>query len=184
MKNMLIVFFVVTFLLMILVFPFKVRLMSHFNLIDLKGFYCFKFWRIKLLCGMIVLDENNNIEVKNSNNIFDSGYDKNFVKNLAGEFLDRLNVKKIEIFFTGGFVDDSYSSALVCGTVSSFVKGMYGFLSQKYDNVELYEDVSATFNETNMDLTFDVVVTISFLQIILSLLKVNKIKKKESVYEG
>ena len=177
---MLIVFFIVTFLLMIVVFPFKIRLMSHFNLINLKGFYCFKFWRIKLLCGKILIDENNKIEIKNSNNIFDSGYDKEFVKKLSSEFLDRMSVKKFEIFFTGGLVDDSYTSAILCGAVSSFVQSLYSYLSQKYDSVQLYEDVSATFNETNMELTFDIVVSISFLQIILSLLKVKKLKKKEN----
>ena len=178
MKSMLIVFFILVFLLMIMFFPFKIRLMSHVNLITAKCFYCFKFWRLKFLCGKIVLNENGKIEMHNSNNLLSGEYDKVFVSELSKQFLKRLDVKKMELFFTGGFVEDSYASAILCGTISSFVQTLYSFLSQRYENVKMFEDVLPTFHETNLELTFDVVVCISFFQMVLGVIKANRLKNR------
>ena len=185
MKSILIVFFILTLILMLLLFPFKVRMMSHTNLIEMKCFYCFKFWRIKFLCGMARLDGGGNIEIKNSNNIFSGDIDKLFAKKLAKTMLEKIDIKKIELFFTGGFVEDSYSSAIMCGSVKSLVQSLYSYLSQRYENVKMYEDVTPTFYETNLELTFDTVISISLFQILMSILKANKLKRNvlEAKYE-
>ena len=61
MRNLLIVFFVICFLMMVVFFPFKTRLMGHLNLIDLKCYYSLKAWMIKLLSGKIIF-ENGEFE--------------------------------------------------------------------------------------------------------------------------
>ena len=179
MQTILIVFFILSFITMIFVFPFKIRFMVHANLVDLKSFYCFKFWRIKLLCGMAEIGQKGEVVIKNSNNLFEGEYDKLFIQNLAKEFWERLDVKKVELFFTGGFVEDSYSSAIVCGTMTSIVQSLYSYLSQKYDDVKMFQDITPTFHETNLELTCDVVVSISCLQVLLSIFGANKLKSRK-----
>lgn len=178
MKSVLIVFFILTFLLMILAFPFKVRMMMHANLIELKIFYCFKIWRMKFLCGKVIFGKDGEINVENSNNLLDGGFDKVFMQKLVREIISKIDVKKIELFFTGGFVDDSYSSAIMCGTITSLVQTIYSYFSQRYENVKMYEDITPTFYETNLELTFDAVISVSLLQIIVSVFKANKLKKR------
>lgn len=178
MKSILIVFFIVILIILILLFPFKIRMMSHINLIEQNCFYCFKFWRIKFLCGMAKLDEKGEVEIQNSNNLIGGDINKLFAKKLMLELLDKIEVKKIELFFSGGFVEDSYMSALVCGGVTSAVKSLYGYLSQRYDNVKMYEEITPTFHETNLELTFDIVVSVGIAQILFSILKANKQKNK------
>lgn len=186
MKSLLIVFFIAVLILMLTFFPFKVRSMIHLNLIERKCFYCFKFWRIKFLCGRAQIDNSLGLKIENSNNLISGKLNQTFTKNLASELLKQIDVKKIELFFTGGFVDDSYSSAIMCGTVNAFVQSVYSILSQKYKNVRMYEDVTPTFYETNFELTGDVVIKISLFQIFVSLIKASKIKNKEleEVYEN
>ena len=96
--------------------------------------------------------------------------------------------KKLEIYFTGGFQDDSSTSALVCGMVSSLVQTAYSYLKMTYENVKLYEDVEPTFDESNLEITIDGVVAISFLSIMISIVKASinkkKYKNKESLNEG
>ena len=186
MKSMLIVFFIAILFLLFIMFPFKLRMMSHTNLIEMNCFYCFKFWRIKLLCGKAQLSAEGKLKFQNSNNLFSGDIDKNFAKELSKEVLEKIDIKKIELFFKGGFIEDSYVSALVCGGVKSAVQGFYAFLSQKYENVKMYEDVTPTFYETNFELTFDIVISVSLLQILISIIKANRIKKKklEVSYEG
>ncbi len=184
MTSVLIVFFVVLLLFFIIIFPFKIRLMGHFNLFELKGYYCFKVLFLKFLNGRITM-QNGELKMENSVNLFDGYYNGKFVKNLSKEIFLRTDVKKVEMFFTGGISDNSFSSAIICGSVSSVVETIYSYLSQKYDNVKLYEDVSPTFNENNLELTFDVVVSISLLAIALSIIIATfKSIKKESKNEG
>lgn len=178
MKSILIVFFIVVLIMLIMFFPFKVRMMSHTNLIELNCFYCFKLWRLKFLCGMAKLDKKGEIEVENSNNLFDGDIDKLFAKKLVIVLMEKINVKKIELFFSGGFVEDSYTSALVCGGVTSIVKSLYGYFSQRYDNVKMYEEITPTFHETNLELTFDIVISVSIAQVLSSVFKANKQKNK------
>jgi hypothetical protein len=57
MKELLIVFFVITVIIMAMAFPFKTRLMFHTNLLNAKGFYSFKIMKIKLLTGRFYIDD-------------------------------------------------------------------------------------------------------------------------------
>ena len=178
MTSLLIVFFSAIFLILVIMFPFKIRLMSHLNLIEMKGYYSFKVWRLKLLCGMIFLNDSGKIEVTNANNMLKGYYNKNFVTAVSKEILKSIDVEKIELFFTVGYAENSFMSAMLCGGVSSFVQTLYGYLSLNYENVRLYEDIKPTYNESNFELTFDGVMKISILQICVSLIKAQKIKNK------
>jgi len=128
-----------------------------------------------MLCGKAEVKSGGKIEIENSSNMFSSDMDKDFAFELAKQLAKRMDIKKVEIFFTGGFEEDSYSSAIMCGSITSMVRSLYSVLSQKYKNVKMYEDIDPTFFETNLELTFDGVVAVSILKIFISLIKANKI---------
>ena len=171
MKSVLIVFFIVLFLVLLVAFPFKIRMAGHINLFEMKAYYCFKVWRFKFLCGKTEVDGVGKIKVENSNNMFSKDIDKDFAKVFAKQMAAEVDVKKIELFFTGGLEEDSYASALMCGGVASVVYSLYGYLSQQYENVKLYEDITPTFSENNLELTFDGVVAVSLFGIMKTLIK-------------
>lgn len=181
--KLLIVFFIISFVIMVLSFPFKTRFMCHLNFIEMKGFYSLKIMKIKLLSGMIYINELKEFMIENSVDLISKSYNKPFMRAFAKELINKINVKKIEIYFTGGFEDNSSNSAIVCGTVSSFVQTIYSYLSIVYDDVKLYEDVEPTFNENNLEVTFDGVISISFLKIIIAIIVAgftkNKYKKEK-----
>ena len=65
------------------------------------------------------------------------------------------------------------------------VETVFGILTQKYEGIKLYKDISPTFNENNLELTFDGVISISLLAIFLSVLAtIFKSNKKERKNEG
>lgn len=185
MKSMLIVFFVILLIFFILIFPFKIRLMGHLDLVKMKGFYCFKVLGIKFLNGRIYM-ENGEIKAENSINFMDGKINKDYMVKLSQEIISRIDVKKTELYFTGGTLESSFSSAIMCGSISSFVETLYSILSLKFDNVKLYSDIKPTFNENNFELTFDVAIAISLLKILISIFSaLIKLKqKKESKNEG
>lgn len=180
MRDLPIVFFVLCLVFLILIFPFKTRIMGHVNLLEMKCYYSVKSWIIKLLCGKIEM-ENGKLEMTNEETFLSGSYESGFIKKVFGELLTRLDVKKVEIFFTGGFKENSFSSAIMCGTIVSIVESFYGFLSLKFDDVKMYKDIKPTFDENNLELTLDLVVSFSILGIVKSLLgagrKINKLKE-------
>lgn len=177
---MLIVFFVLMLIILLMVFPFKVRFMSHFNILKMKGYYSIKILFIRLLCGMIYT-ANGKLYVSNLADAITPRYTSPFMKKFVREILSRVDVKKIEIFFTGGFAGDSFSSAILCGSITSAIQTFYSYLSQKYEKVKLYEDVSPTFDKDNLEFTCDIALSISIIQILIAIfasaLKVKKAKE-------
>ena len=178
MKNTLVVFFIFFFVLSIIVFPFKIRILGHFNVLKMIGFYSLKLFFIKFLTGRMIY-ENGKIKIENSVNIIKDEFNPEFTKKFIIQILERLDVKKIEIYFTGGIIDNSFSSAMICGSVSSMIQSFYSYLSQKYYNLKLYEDIDPTFNENNLEITFDIVVSISLFSISKSVFVSLKKDKKE-----
>ena len=130
--------------------------------------------------------QNKKLYVSNLADAITSSYSSPFMKSFAKRLLTKIDVKKMELYFTGGFAENSFTSAIVCGSVSSAVQTFYSFLSQRYENVKLYEDVKPTFGKDNLELTFDIVICISFVQIIAavfgSAIEVNK--KRRVINEG
>ena len=173
MRELLIVFFILVLIIMAMAFPFKTRLMAHFNFMGMKGYYSLKVIKLKLLTGRVFIDEDSGFAIENSNNILSGGYNNPFVKELVKEIGSRIDVKKVEMFFTGGFIEDSYSSAIMCGFMSSAIKTFYSYLSEKYEDVKLYEDVDVTFYDNNLEFTFDIVISISLFSILKSIIKAN-----------
>ncbi len=159
--------------------------MAHMNLLKKKGFYSAKVLGIRVICGQIYLSKENEIIMENSIDIMNNTMSKNFVKEFVKAFLEKIDIKKIELFFTGGLSNDSFASAMLCGFMTSVVNTIYSILSQKYDNVKLYEDIKPTFNNLSFDLTFDIVIRISIFNIVLSIFKAiianNKFKKLKEI---
>ena len=74
---------------------------------------------------------------------------------------------------------------MLCGTVSSAIRSVYGYLSLKYDDVRLYEDVNPTYNDSNLETTFSAVLSVSLMKIISAIIISNiKLKRKEIKNEG
>lgn len=174
MKEVLIVFFIVTVFIMAMAFPFKTRVITHVNLLNTKGYYNLKVMRIKLLTGRFFIDENDGFVVENSADLISSNYNKPFIKSLSKNLLENINVKKVELYYTGGLKNDAYVSAMLGGFISSVIKIIYSYLSEKYDDVKLYEDVETTFYDNNLEFTFSVVVSVSLMKIMTSIFKANK----------
>ncbi len=159
--------------------------MGHFDVLNFKFYYVAKLWILKLICGKILID-NGEIKMTNEKTILSGSYNKPYIKSISKELMDRMDVKKVELFFTGGFKENSFSSAMVCGCVLSVVETLYGYLSLSFDNVKMYKDINPTFDENNLELTVDIVVSISLVQILKSLLSAGSRtqKLKEQNNEG
>ncbi len=174
MKELLIVFLILILLIMAIAFPFKTRFMIHINLFDTQGYYNIKVIKIKLLTGRFYIDDKEGFSVENSANLMEGKFKSDFAKELSKEFIKTLDVKQVKMFFTGGLKNDAYASAMIVGTACSVVRSFYAYLSEMYEDVKLYEDVDVTFDDNNLEMTLDIVISISLFSIIKSIIKANK----------
>ena len=110
MRNLLIVFLIICIVFLIIFSPFKTRVMGHVNLLEMKCYYSVKSWIIKLLCGKIEFVDGK-IEVKNEESLISKNYQNEYLKFVGKEMLSEIDIKKLEVFFTGGFKENSFSSS-------------------------------------------------------------------------
>ena len=75
----------------------------------MKCYYSLKAWIFKLLSGKLVF-ENGKFEIFNEETILSKSYNKDFAKLLGKEVLTTIDIKKLEVFFVGGFKENSFSS--------------------------------------------------------------------------
>ena len=97
MRDLLIVFFIISLIFLIIIFPFKTRVMGHLNLVDMKCYYSVKSWIVKLLCGKILL-ENGKIDIENEKTFLSKTYNSDFVKYFGKAVVSEIEIKKIELF--------------------------------------------------------------------------------------
>ena len=120
----------------------------------------------------------------NEETILTKSYNNEYMKLVGKEILSSIDIKKLEVFFVGGFKDNSFSSAMMCGAVISVVETIFAHLSLSFDNVKMYKDIKPTFDENNLELTMDIVVSVSLWKMFLCFLsagkKLNNLKELKS----
>lgn len=136
-----------------------------------------------MLCGRIFVDRNGKIKIENTQNAIKDRYKDEFSQKLFLKIMSEIDVKKVEIYVSSGFKNNSFSSAMLSSIFDITVKMIYAYLSQKYDLVDLYNDVEPSFSQNKFELTFDFVCNISICRIIKSLIKSKIEFNKERVYE-
>ena len=174
MQTMLIVFFV-WLLFCIIFFPFKSRIMAHFDFVEVRSFYCVKVWRLKLLCGEVFY-RNLKVNVNNTKNIFKKSYKKKNFKHFTKNIFKEIKLTKMEMYFVGGSQTNAMTSAMLCGAVKSVIESFYSFLNARYCGVILYEDVDPLFTQNGFEITVDSVFQISIFQIFIAWIRSFKMK--------
>lgn len=184
-NELLIVFFVIILIIFLLVFPFKIRILAHVNLLELKGFYSGKVAGIKIIEGIIFSDSTGKLEMKNSANLLSKNIDENFTKCFGEEIIKKIYVNDAEVFIVSGFVEDSYLSAILSGGISAIIKSVYSFLSFEYEDSKLVCDIKPVFDESKFELSVKFVASITLFKTIVALLKsFKKLKELKEAKNG
>ena len=63
-------------------------------------------------------------------------------------------------------------------SILSIVETLYGYLSLSFDNVKMYKDINPTFDENNLELTIDIVISISLIKLLKWFFAAGKRTKK------
>jgi len=183
MKAFLLVLFITFFIIAFITYPFKIKGVFHIDVYNNVGFIAFKVLFIKLAAVRFKLADNGQIKVhklkkkkKKDNYLFTF-----YVLSLA----QKVNVKKLELFFDFGN-EDPYFASLVSGYMGAITSSIISVFLNRYEGVKIFTSFIPKFDKNQLEASGEFVVTFSLIDVLLSFINalskyINHKKEKRNV---
>lgn len=157
------------FIMLIIIYPFKVKFAMHFNVFEAVGFISLRSLCFKLFSAKIVLNEAGEIDLIRGKKKLKKK--KKPLSLLSVYFLTlakRLAVKKFEWYFTCGSDKNADTVSLICGYVLSLDAVISSILLNKYSHVKIYKDIDPIFDKERLEVASSVVVSFCLFDMFIS----------------
>ncbi len=169
MKLALIIFASILFLILILTYPFKIKVATHINFLKDVGFLAIKFTAIKLFCGRFTITKNGKFEVKNAVKKKKKKKNKEVRKKYFTCLASMISVRKFELFLDAGHESNAYLVSLICGYIGALTMTGVGALMNRYHGMKVFTRINPSYTEYRLELSGSIVLRFTLLHIILSL---------------
>lgn len=171
-------------IIMIVMYPFKIKWSFHINLLENVGFVVFKVLFIRLLCERFKINSKCEFEIerekkknKNKNSqIFFQGYIYNLAK--------LVDVKSIDMFTDIGYGDDAYFVSMLTGCVEASLMCLFSLFLNKYKSVKIFNKSESCYEKDVLMLTGKIIVSFNLMAVFVSLFNAYKYyrNQKENVH--
>lgn len=169
MRDTFLVVCVLLFVVLILWYPFKVKIAVHLNVFDAIGFVSIRSLCFKLFSAKIQINENGRLELLQAKK---KQQKKRKPFSLLSVYFmtlaKRLSVKKFEWYFTYGSNKNADIVALICGYVLAFDSIVSGVLLNRYNHVKIYNDIDPIFDDNRFEVSTSVVVSFCLFDMFVS----------------
>lgn len=177
MKTILIAIFVLIFVFMVVLYPFKIKWYFHFNLLKNMGFVVFKVMFIKLLCEKIKINERLEFEAegektKNKKN-------KKFFKEYVLLLAKKVDVKHLDLFCDVGVGDDAYFVSMLSGYINAIGSALFSVFLNKYKDIKICYNTIPYYQEEKLEFAGKIIVSFNLINVFVSLYLARKTTKKE-----
>lgn len=181
MKTCLIVFFTIILIILLITYPLKIVVKFHINVLTQRAFYSIKFIFVKLLCGTAYI-QNKRLIIQNSHNLIYNTQNKEFQTQLLKCILPKIDITKLQIYFSGGIANNAYQTAMICGYMYSITSAIFSYFITKNNFINVFQDIDPQYGKDCLDITTKAIVQFSLLDVIIAMLGATK-KYKEILYE-
>lgn len=168
MKNIVLISLLVLLFVIVILYPFKVKMSFHFDVFELVGFVSIKAYVFKLFSGKLIF-EDGHFELFRG----EKKQKKKKPMPLLSEYFislsKKLSVEKFEWYFTCGSDSDARFVSLVCAYVLSLDAMLSSVLLNRYKHVEIFNDIDPIFDKDDLQVSSRSVVSFSFFDVFLSL---------------
>lgn len=179
MKAILIVLGVLLLILAIIVFPFRARFQGHFNLFSGICIYSIKIVFIKLLVGRCKVSFADGLKIENMvNNMPKDPKHPHLMDMFASQVLKRIEISKFDFYFTFGESENASTTALVCGSIKILSAMLISYILNNNKNADIFQDINPSYTSNEFELTMQVSVKLSLLDVLLSFISAKKEYKK------
>lgn len=181
MKETLMIVVLICIALIIVSYPFKIRGAFHVNVLKDVGFIVIKLFWFKLFCARFKISSDGKLlveEIKKRKR----KPNKMLLMYYFSCLIKKIDVKKIELYFTGGSDSDAHYVSMLCGCISSISAAVFSVLINKYRKIKIYNNIEPNFSDNKLETTMAFAVRFSLLNVMSSLLCAYKSyfkKKKE-----
>ncbi len=168
MRIALLVVFISLLVLMVLTYPLKVKFALHVNVKDDVGFGAIKFMHLKLFCARFKISKTGKLEVNSAIKKKKKKKNKQIRRKYFLCLMKVLQIRKFEIFLDVGGSQNASSVALACGYVSAIFSSIIAVLMNQYKGIKTFMRINPSYEETRLELSGSIVLSICALDIILS----------------
>lgn len=191
MKGALLGIAVALFVVLIVIYPFKLKAVFHINVLEDLCFLAIKVFDIKLFCARFTITKEGKFDMDKFNK--KKKKKKKDPLLLSSYFMclaKMLHFKKLELFFTGGSSENAYYVSMLCGYVNAISSALYAVLLNKYKHIKIYSDIDPDYGQDRLELSASVVISFSLLDMIISVICAykcyfqKKLKEKRSLNNG
>ena len=170
MREMLLEIFVLLFVVALILYPFKIKAVMHVNVFEDLAFLAVKVFDFKLFCARFTITKEGKLDIDKFKKKKKKKKDPLLLYSYFTCLAKLLNIKKFELYFTSGFKNNAYHSAMLCGYVNVFSSIVCGLLLNKYKHIKIYSDIGADFENNRLELSGMVVVCFSLLDMLISVI--------------
>lgn len=170
MKEIALTCLIILFILLVIVYSFKVKIVFHFNVFEMVGFVSIKALGFKMFSGKFTINEQMQFELEKPKK--KSKKKKKPISLLTVYFLTlakRLSVKKFEWYFTCGSNTDASLVSLLCGYVLCLDSIVSSVLLNSYSHVKIYNDIDPIYDSDRLEASSNIVVSFCLLDMLVSL---------------
>lgn len=179
MKAIIIIVLVILVLFLILIYPLRLRVQGHINVLSNICIYSIKVMFISIVVGRCKLSLTNGIDIENMVNRMPKDIKHpHLVEIFNSQLIKRVNITKLDIYFTFGSSTNAYTTAMVCGAMQSISSSLISFILNKNKYANIFQDITPSYTEDECEISTQVRLQLTLLDIIKSFITAKKEYKK------
>lgn len=182
MKEIIMCLIIFLFMLSVITYPLKMVCAIHVDVVNMIGFavvsvYSFKLLNIKceMTKGKIKITKKHKRKKKN-----DKSFSKCYLKNLV----NKLEIKKMDLFFDAGEVDNVKLVSILCGSISSIFAILISVLLNKFQDMKVFKCINPHYDKQIFELSGRLVLNFTLIDVVLSFISALKEKYERSFRYG
>lgn len=169
------ILFIILFIVLVVLYPFKITWRFHINLLENIGFLVFKVLFIRLTVERFKISNDFKIEKEKEK---ESKKDKTFFHNYILSLAKRVNAKKIDFFSDVGAKDDAYFVSVFSGYLGVCLSSIFCLILNRYSLVKIFNYFVPNYREPRLEFTGKIIVTFNLISVLISLFEAYKLTKK------
>lgn len=180
------IMFIVLFVLSFLTYPFKIKLMAHFDVFNNMGCVLIRFTFFELVCQKLSINSQGRLVIETKKIPKKRSKKQSEKKNEYYECLaKKMDIKQFEFYVTGGS-KDAYQTSMLCGTILSVFSCLSSILKNSYSNIKIVNEVLPIYGKDQITITGRLIVRFCLMDMLLSILCANikYLKRKRRMLNG
>jgi len=178
MKIFLLCAFILLFILLVVVLPFKIKMCLHINYLNMEAYYLVSFMFISVICGKCSITDDGFLIENKTNYLFKKDEKTEYKGKLIQEYLKRIKVVNMNFYKTYGSDNNSMNTAMLCACENIIFDSINKYLKTKNTELNCYNHINPDFCESKNMLSVYGVIKISLLDVIISIIS-SKLKTRK-----